>query len=62
MAVTPVTNASEQRSATILLQASTLNMCNAKTKEDLVKNFTDAKDLLIELYKYNAERLSSLEA
>ena len=54
---TPVTNATEQRSATILLQASALNMCNARTKEDLVKNFTDAKDLLIELYKYNAERL-----
>lgn len=57
MDVKPITNDTEQRSATILLNANGLSMCNAKTSEELVEHFSQAKDLLIELYKYNAKRI-----
>lgn len=61
MAVKPITNDSEQRSATILLNHHSLAMCNAKTMENLVENFAEAKDLLIEIYKYNATRIVNSE-
>lgn len=61
MSVKPVTNATELRSATILLNSNSLSMCNAKTMEELVQHFGDAKDLLIEIYKYNATRIVNSE-
>lgn len=57
MDVKQITNEKDLRSATILLNASGLSMCNAKTVEELVEHFGTAKDLLIELYKYNATRI-----
>ena len=61
MAVKPITNDTEQRSATILLNHHCLTMCNDKTMDKLVEDFTQAKDLLIEIYKYNAKRIVALE-
>lgn len=57
MDVKAITNDTELRSATILLNANGLSMCNAKTIEELVEHFSGAKDLLIEIYKYNAKRI-----
>jgi len=57
MATKPITNDTEQRSATILLNHHSLAMCNDKTMDKLVENFAQAKDLLIEIYKYNAKRI-----
>ena len=54
MTVTPITNSTELRSAVILLNAHALKMCNDTSSESLVENFTVAKDLLIEIYKYQA--------
>lgn len=50
-------NLEEARSAVTKLNAFTIGMCNAKTIEEVSKLFVDSKDLLIELYKYNVERL-----
>lgn len=59
MTVTPITNNTELRSAVILLNAYALKMCNDTSSEGLVENFTVAKDLLIEIYKYQAGIVST---
>lgn len=61
MAVNPITNDTEQRSATIMLNHHTLCICNEKTMDKLVEHFCEAKDLLIELYKYNCKRIANAE-
>ena len=43
------------------LYAHTLNMCNEKTLDDVLKNFVEAKDYLIAIYKYNVDKYSSEE-
>lgn len=61
MDVKPVTNDTELRSATILLNANGLAMCNDKTVDEVVQHFCEAKDLLIEIYKYNTKRIVDQE-
>lgn len=61
MAVKPITNDTELRSATILLNANGLAMCNDKTVDEVVQHFCEAKDLLIEIYKYNTTRIVGSE-
>lgn len=61
MAVKPIENDAEQRSAVIMLNHHTLGICNEKTMDKLVEHFCEAKDLLIELYKYNCKRIVDKE-
>ena len=56
-----INNNTELRSATILLNASCLSMCNAKTSKELTESFCTAKDLLIEIYKYTSDRITVKE-
>ena len=50
-------NLEEARSAVTKLNAFTVAMCNAKTIEEITHLFVESKDLLIDVYKYNVERL-----
>lgn len=52
-----ITNETELRSATILLNAHSLAMCNETTQEKIVERFCEAKDLLIAIYQYNIQRI-----
>lgn len=45
------------RSTAALITSKINAMCNAKTTEEIVANFVDAKDLLIALYKLNVEKV-----
>lgn len=38
------------------LRAYSIQMCNDTNAEDVYKNFTIAKDLLMKIYKYNIDR------
>lgn len=51
----PIENADELRAAVVLLTANANAMCNAKDTEEIVKYFIEAKDLLVNIYKYNVE-------
>lgn len=46
----------ELNSAVAQLRAHSIQMCNDTSIEDVAKNFVAAKDLLISIYKYNAEK------
>lgn len=52
----PIENTNELREAVVLLTASANAMCNAKDTEEIVKHFIEAKDTLVNIYKYNVER------
>lgn len=53
-----IQNTEQLRTAVTLLTANVNNMCNTKSGDDVVKCMAEAKDLLISIYKYNAERVS----
>lgn len=46
------------RQAVALLTSNVNALCNANTSDEIVKHFISAKDLLVEIYKFNVERLS----
>lgn len=50
---TTINNQEQLRAAVTTLNASVIGMCNNNSIEDIVQKFTDAKDLLIAIYKYN---------
>jgi hypothetical protein len=56
MAKKPIESEKELREAVVLLTASANAMCNAKDTEEIVKHFIEAKDTLVNIYKYNVER------
>jgi len=58
MAKEIVTN-DDLRSTLILLDAAAKTMCNEKTQEGVNKQFAEAKDLLIALYRYNSSRTTT---
>lgn len=53
-----ITTNEELRAAVTLLTAHVNNMCNTKDGNDVVKSMSEAKDLLINIYKYNAGRVA----
>ena len=52
-----IQNANELRTAVTLLTANVNNMCNTKDIDDVVKTLCESMELLINIYKYNVERL-----
>ena len=48
----------ELREAVATLQANIIAMCNAKDMDSVCTNFISAKELLINIYKHNASRVS----
>ena len=52
-----INNLNDVRSATALLTAHVNKMCNADNTEAVAEQFSEAKDLLIALFKYNVERV-----
>ena len=56
MAKKPIESEKELREAVVLLTASANAMCNSKDTEEIVKHFIEAKDTLVNIYKYNVER------
>ena len=49
-------NQNDMRSMVVLLNANINNMCNATNTEDVSKEFIEAKDRLVALFKFNVER------
>ena len=45
------------RTAATLISASVNKMCNVSTTEEVTAEFTTAKDLLVEIFKHNVERV-----
>lgn len=56
-----IKNRKELEEANVLVKVNCLNMCNAKSIEEVAKAFTEAKDNLIAIYKYNVTRLQDKE-
>ena len=54
---TTITNATELRSAVAKLTSSVNNMCNTNDMEEVIQQFLIAKDLLLDVYKYNTTKL-----
>ena len=46
------------RSMSVLLNACVNNMCNEKDSDTVTKEFVAAKDLLVNLFKVNVDRVS----
>lgn len=59
MAEKTINNATELNSAVALTTNHLYNMCNSKDIGDIIKSFTEAKDYLIAIYKYNVEKLTA---
>lgn len=53
---TVINNLNEMRTEVVLLNANINNMCNATNIEDISKQFVEAKDRLVALFKFNVER------
>lgn len=53
---TVINNQNEMRTEVVLLNANINNMCNATNIEDISKEFVEAKDRLVALFKFNVER------
>lgn len=54
----PIENVNELREAVVLLNANANAMCNAKDTEEIIKYFIESKDLLVNIYKYNVEKIT----
>ena len=52
-----INNNTELRRDVTLLTASINKMCNTTDIDEVTKEFCEAKDLLINIYKYNVARL-----
>ena len=52
-----INNSNDLRAAVTYLTANVNAMCNASDINVIIQNFTQAKDKLIEIYKYNVEKL-----
>ena len=52
-----IKNVNELRSAVTLLSARVNNMCNATTTEEVAVEFSEAKDLLVAIFKFNVQRM-----
>lgn len=46
------------RTALALITENVAGMCNVNTTEDVIDRFLVAKDLLVEVYKFNVARVS----
>lgn len=53
-----INNVNDVRSAVALLSARVNNMCNAATTEEVAIEFSEAKDLLVAIFKFNVLRVS----
>ena len=53
---TKIKNQDELRATVVLLNANINNMCNATNTESVSKEFVEAKDRLVALFKFNVER------
>lgn len=51
-----ITTREDLNIAIVQLRAHSIQMCNDTNIEDVCKNFAIAKDLLMKIYKYNADR------
>ena len=51
-----VNNPVEMRAEVVQLTANINNMCNAKDIDTVSKEFIEAKDRLVALFKFNVER------
>lgn len=52
-----IENNNDMRTAVTYLTANVNEMCNTNDVDNVMKCFCEAKDRLIEIYKYNVERL-----
>ena len=46
----------DMRGVVTLLTNSVIDMCNAKTTDEVINTFITSKDLLVALYQYNTKR------
>ena len=51
-----IKNNNDMRAAVTLINDNMLKMCNSNNIDDIVKYFSDTKDMLVELFRYNASR------
>jgi hypothetical protein len=51
-----IKNNNDMRAAATLINDNMLKMCNSNNIDDIVKYFSDTKDMLVELFRYNASR------
>ena len=51
-----VNNQNDMRAMVVLLNSNINNMCNATNTDDVSKEFVEAKDRLVALFKFNVER------
>lgn len=58
MAEKKITNSTELNSAVALTTNHLYNICNSKDINDIITSFSEAKDYLIAIYKYNVEKLT----
>lgn len=58
MAEKKITNSTELNSAVALTTNHLYNICNSKDINDIIVSFSEAKDYLIAIYKYNVEKLT----
>ena len=49
----------ELNNAIVQLRAYAIQMCNETDSESVCKDFVQAKDLLVAIFKHNAERVST---
>lgn len=49
----------ELRQAAALVNSSITQMCGTDDTDELVKNFSVAKELMIKIFKYNADRITA---
>ena len=53
-----INNNDEMRAAAVMLTACVNKMCNANNTDDASTEFIKAKELLVNLFKFNVERTS----
>lgn len=53
-----IKDSKELNGAVALCTNHIYNMCNAKDIETIISSFSEAKDFLIAIYKYNVDRLN----
>ena len=58
MAEKKINDSKELNGAVAFTTNHIYNMCNAKDLDDIINSFTEAKDYLIAIYKYNVEKIT----
>ncbi len=54
-----ITTHEELRQAAALVNSSVTQMCGTSDIDELVKSFSTAKELMISIFKYNADRITA---